>query len=289
MATEREDFIAAQQRVLDRYGVAADHPPMKFRAETAHIDAIRPWRDLYRQGMNCQIIHDSIHERTGWTREYVLSAGGAGAGYGSVAVAGPWVGQPSVYEFYVTPLFRSHAVELFRTVLEASGAGFIEVQSNDLLSAAMLHACARDVTQCSILFHDNLTTSHAPPGATFRAPSAEEAPDIASEDLRWNGVVEMDGRVAATGGILFHYNPPYGDIHMEVAKPFRGRGLGAFIVQELKRICYAGGYIPAARCNPANVASHRTLQKAGFAPCGHMLRGLSIGVKQDHGRISTYP
>jgi GNAT superfamily N-acetyltransferase len=261
---------------------------MEIRAEAVDLDEIRSWRDTYRREMGCQIIHDSIHTRHGWTREFVLSAERVVVGYGSVAVAGPWAVEPTVYEFFVTPPHRSRAIELFRALLDASGAGFIEVQSNDLLATAMLHACARDVTECSILFHDNLTTSHAPLGAMFREPSAEEAPDIPEEHLRWNGVVEIDGRIAATGGILFHYNPPYGDIHMEVSKPFRRRGLGAFIVQELKRVCYSGGHIPSARCNPANVASHRTLQKAGFVPCGHMLRGSTIGLSQDHERISTY-
>ncbi|HIE92090.1 MAG TPA: N-acetyltransferase [Acidobacteria bacterium] len=45
------------------------------------------------------------------------------------------------------------------------------------------------------------------------------------------------------------------------------------MVQELKRVCCDGEFVPAARCNPRNVASRRTLQKAGFVPCGHILHG----------------
>jgi GNAT superfamily N-acetyltransferase len=86
-------------------------------------------------------------------------------------------------------------------------------------------------------------------------------------------VIELDGDVAATGGILFHYNRPFGDIFMETAEPFRRRGLGSFLVQELKRVCYEGGYVPAARCNVDNMASVRTLQRAGFVPCAHILKG----------------
>ncbi len=147
------------------------------------------------------------------------------------------------------------------------------MQSNDSVATIMLHTFAKDVTSESILFHDALTTSRVPTGATFREPEAAEAPYVPTEQLPWHGVVEAEGQIAATGGILFHYNPPYGDIFMEVAESFRGRGLGAFIVQELKRVCYAGGRIPGARCNPSNVASRRTLQRAGFVPCGHMLSG----------------
>ena len=85
--------------------------------------------------------------------------------------------------------------------------------------------------------------------------------------------MEVDGIVAATGGILFHYNHPYGDIYMDVPEEFRRRGFGSFIVQELKRVCYEGGFKPGARCNPKNMPSQRTLQRAGFVPYGAMLVG----------------
>jgi GNAT superfamily N-acetyltransferase len=86
-------------------------------------------------------------------------------------------------------------------------------------------------------------------------------------------LIEVDGQVAATGGLLFHYNPPYGDIHMEVAEPFRRRGYGSYLVQELKRRCYEMGKVPAARCPVSNVASRATLQKAGLLPSARILTG----------------
>jgi predicted GNAT family acetyltransferase len=58
---------------------------------------------------------------------------------------------------------------------------------------------------------------------------------------------------------------------MKVAEEHRQKGFGTYIVQELKRICYEGGSIPCARCNPKNIASRKTLQKAGFVPCAHIL------------------
>jgi GNAT superfamily N-acetyltransferase len=237
------------------------------------LERIRPWRDMHRLEMSCQIIHDSIHDRPGWTREYLLSVGNTPVGYGSVAVAGPWTGQPTVYEFFVAPTQRLRLFDLFRTLLAVSNVVGIEVQSNDVLGTVVLHTFASPVTTDSILFRDDMPTTLAPAGAKFRHPTASEAPDVATEHRRWRGVVEVEGTVAATGGILLHYNRPFGDIYMEVAEPFRGRGFGSFIVQELKRVCYEGGYVPAARCNPDNVASQRTLQKAGFVPCGHILKG----------------
>lgn len=50
-------------------------------AKATTIQEILPWRDLYRQEMTCQIIHDSLHSRKGWTEPYLLMSGGAVAGY----------------------------------------------------------------------------------------------------------------------------------------------------------------------------------------------------------------
>jgi GNAT superfamily N-acetyltransferase len=60
---------------------------------------------------------------------------------------------------------------------------------------------------------------------------------------------------------------------MEVREEYRGKGLGSFLIQEVKRECYLAGRVPAARCNMENVASKATLLKAGLAIAGYMLMG----------------
>jgi len=248
---------------------------MELSAKAASAEDILPWRDLYRQEMNCQIVHDSLHSRKGWTQSYLLRAGGAAAGYGAIAVGGPWKEKPTVFEFYVVPHHRSRVFDFFFLLLTASSAIQIEIQSNDMLISAMLHTFAHSVTSESILFHDKLTTAHSPPGAIIRRTTPEDAGQILEQQLdsEANWVVVVQGKIAAAGDILFHYNRPYGDIYMKVAEPFRKRGLGSYLVQELKRVCYEQGSVPAARCNPKNIASRKTLQKAGFVPCGHILAG----------------
>ena len=248
---------------------------MPIESRRVELRDIAGLRDIYRQEMNCQIIHDSIHSRPGWSQEHLLIAGGAPVGYGSAAVAGPWHEKPTLYEFFVLPQYRSRLFDLFVELLTSSGATAIETQSNDALLTVMLHAFAHDVTSESILFHDKLTTSHSPRDALFRSASAEDAAQIVQQQLDSNAkwVVSIGTTIAAAGDILFHYNRPYGDIYMKVAEPFRKRGIGTYLVQELKRVCYERGSVPAARCNPKNVASRKTLQKAGFVPCGHILHG----------------
>jgi GNAT superfamily N-acetyltransferase len=254
----------------------AEDPAMPTSASECSLDEVLPWRDLYRQEMNCQIIHDSIHFRQGWSREYLLREGSTTVGYGSVAVAGPWKDKPTIYEFHVAPPAQGRVFELFEALLSASQAVALETQSNDPSLGVLIHVFGRDVTSESILFHDRLTTHHPPPmGCAFRRATPQDAAGSEQQKLDTGSdwVLEADGRIVATGGILFHYNRPYGDIYMSAAERFRRRGLGSYLVQELKRVAYESGHVPAARCNLTNVASRKTLQKAGFVPCGHILVG----------------
>jgi len=234
-----------------------------------------PFRVQYRQEMNCQIVHDSIHSRPGWTLTYMLQIDDQDAGFGSVAVGGPWTDKPTLLEFYVLPAQHTRAFDLFEALLEAASARFMEIQSNDTLAAVMLHTYARDIASEKIVFHDERTTALAANGATLRCVTSDDDAQRHIEDRRggpeW--LLEVDGQVAGKGGILFHYNRPYGDIYMEVSEPYQGRGLGAWLVQDLKRLAYQLGAVPCARCSPQNIASRRTLQKAGFAPFAHMLTG----------------
>jgi GNAT superfamily N-acetyltransferase len=244
---------------------------MELSVHLVALAEIVRWRDFYREEMHCQIIHDSIHSRPGWSLEYRLSLGANRVGYGSVAIAGPWKEYATIYEYYVIPQFRNRIFDLFSALITGSRARKIETQSNDSLLTAMLHTFGKDVQAESILYHDGMLTNLKPNGASFRFATAAEEPELSPTELESHGVVEFEGRVAGKGGILFHYNRPYGDIFMEVGAPFRNRGIGAYLVQELKRLCYQGGSIPSARCNLANVPSRKTLQKAGFVPCGHII------------------
>jgi GNAT superfamily N-acetyltransferase len=195
-------------------------------------------------------------------------------GYGCVR---GFRGEPRdvVVEFYVLPAHRGAALPLFRRLAAESGARAVEAQTNDVLLTLLLLDCARGVEPGKVLFHDAATTHLAVAGATFRRVDDAERGRLFPH--RWEPVgdwlIEAGGEAVATGGIALHYNPPYGDVYMEVAEPCRRRGYGSFLVQELKRACYEMGRIPAARCDPANAASRATLQRAGFLPCARIRTG----------------
>ena len=48
---------------------------MAFSAKPTSLEDIAVWRDLHLLEMGCQVVHDSIHDRRGWTQEYMLFVG----------------------------------------------------------------------------------------------------------------------------------------------------------------------------------------------------------------------
>jgi GNAT superfamily N-acetyltransferase len=246
---------------------------MSIAARICKLDELAQLRGNYREEMHCQVIHDSIHTRPGWTIEYALDLDGILVGYGSVAVLGPWTTTHALYEFYVKQDFRLRIFDLFAALRDACSATMMETQTNDPFLSILLHTFGQNIRTEAILFEDLFETHLAPEGARFRAAEpGDEAPLTAlalDDSAEW--LVTWNGNIAGAGGILYHYNRPYGDIYMKIAEPFRRRGLGAYLVQELKVACRTTGSVPAARCNIANLASRKTLQKAGFVPCGNLI------------------
>jgi GNAT superfamily N-acetyltransferase len=249
---------------------------MTISVRATDLREIEPLREQFRREMNCQIIHDSIHARPGWSREFAVQLDGPRViGYGSVAVAGPWRESHAIYEFFVEPEHRMRTFDAFTSFLPASEAKTIETQTNDRFLAVLLDVFTRNIRAESILFEDAFETALHPHGAGFRATTAEDIAVLTHLELddgaKW--VATMHGEVAGAGGVLYHYNRPYGDVYMKIGEPHRQLGLGAYLVQELKAACRRDGSVPAARCNVDNLASRKTLQKAGFVPCGTLIVG----------------
>ena len=236
---------------------------------------IQGLRDIYRHEMQCQIMFDSLHERPGWTQSYVITIDAAPVGHGAVTFGGPWKDNPTIFEFFVLPPYRQQMFNLFAAFVGAAGTRRVETQTNRTQLAVLAQTFCDNLTAEAILFEDRFTTSLQVPGATLRENTRSDAAAIFAakldEGAQW--LLELEGNIVATGGILYHYNRPYGDIYMAVAEAHRRRGVGAYLVQELKRVCYEGGSVPAARCNVDNAASRATLQKAGFVPCGNIVFG----------------
>lgn len=265
------------------YGTAEAVPPQngmyaissrKTMTATVHktvLNEILPLRALYLEEMNCQIRYNACHER-GWTDSYALMLDGELVGYG--AIKGREIkDRDTVFEFFVIAPFRARASELFEELVTASGAQWIECQSNDPLTSAMLFEFSTGVSADVVLFADHAATALKVPGAELRLKRSDERIFDHKVEPVGEYVLDVAGEVVATGGFMLHYNVPFADLYMEVREDRRRRGYGSFLLQEVKKACYQAGRVPAARCGMANAASRATLTKAGLRICGFMLSG----------------
>ncbi|MGA8594631.1 MAG: GNAT family N-acetyltransferase, partial [Bryobacteraceae bacterium] len=168
---------------------------------------------------------------------------------------------------------RKKASDLFRALLAGSSAEFIECQSNDLLLSSMLYEFSSSISADVVLFTDHAVTEHAVPGTLFRPRRNNDQIFEHKTEPVGDYVVELRGEVVATGGFLLHYNKPFADLYMEVREDCRRRGIGSFLLQEVKKECYLAGRVPAARTSVQNIASRAALTKAGLRVCGFMLMG----------------
>ena len=239
---------------------------MRIDVAEVPLEEILPLRELYRREMNCQIVHDSLPGR-GFGKLFLVRIDGRVAGYGFVM---GYRGEPKdlIREFYLLPRYRGYALPVFHQLIAKSQARRIEAQTNDVLLTLMLYDFATEITSNTVVFYDALTTGFAIPVATFREVTDADKERIFEHKVEPLGewLVEEAGTVVATGGIALHYNLPYGDIYMEVDEPYRRRGFGSYLIQELKRVCYEMGRIPAARCNVGNVASPPRSKRLAYCP-----------------------
>src|SRR5581483_1398110 len=244
---------------------------MTITVTRVELREILPCRELFLQENNFQIRYDACHAR-GWTDSYLLRSEDSVVGYGAIK-GQERDGRDTVFEYFVVRPFRKYASDMFRQLIAKAGADYIECQSNDLLLSSMLFEFSTCVKSDVALFEDHAMTEHTVPGAAFRLRTKnDEVFDHKTEPVG-DYVVEVNGEVVATGGFLCHYNAPFADLYMEVRKDYRRRGIGSFLLQELKKRCYLAGRVPAARCNIQNVASRTALLKAGLRVCGFMLLG----------------
>jgi hypothetical protein len=137
----------------------------------------------------------------------------------------------------------------------------------------MLYESAADIFSDVILFKDGPVTDLHIPDVIFREWREGDNVFKHSTEPEGSHILELDGKIVATGGFLLHYNMPFADLYMEVRKEERQKGFGSLMIQEVKKVCYLAGRIPAARCNITNKASKATLLKGGLKIAGYMLTG----------------
>jgi GNAT superfamily N-acetyltransferase len=244
---------------------------MKLKAVKVNLTEILSLRSLYLQETNFQVRYNSYHER-GWTNSYIILYNDEKIGYGSVK-KNEKEEKDTVFEFYITPSFRNISSFAFSELLRSSGATFIECQSNDLLLTSLLYQYGENINSGVVLFKQGATSLLSINKIIFRKRLEADIVFEHRAEPVGDYVLELNKEIVATGGFLLHYNFPFADLYMEVKEEHRRKGLGSFLIQELKKQCYLAGRVPAARCDMRNIASRATLLKGGLEIAGFMLLG----------------
>lgn len=241
---------------------------MELKVIRTEIEAIQGLRAVFLWENHFEFVYNKCHEN-GWADTWLFLIDGKKAGYGSVWGADKREDRDAIFEFYLIRPFRKMANVIFEEFCNISGATLIECQSNDKLLSSMLYTFAQNINAEAILFEDDFQSDLFIPGVIFR----REAGAITNEYEAGGYFLDLNGEIVASGGLMLNYNKPYADIYMEVKEPFRRKGFGSLIIQELKKESYLMERVPAARCNINNQASKATLLKAGFKVCGAILKG----------------
>lgn len=82
----------------------------------------------------------------------------------------------------------------------------------------------------------------------------------------------MDGDVPAAVAGAWDDQPGLVEIGVDVARAYRGRGLGEVVVTNIARHITDQGNIPTYYCAPTNVRSHRNALGSGFLPVASSCR-----------------
>ncbi|MEM6632101.1 MAG: GNAT family N-acetyltransferase [Bacteroidota bacterium] len=238
----------------------------------ASLAEILSLREHFLKENPFQIRYHACHER-GWSDSYLIQMGEKPIGYSSVKGKEELSDRDAIFEFYLLPEFQKFSSDIFSELLKETKVVYIESQSNEPLLTSCLYEFGKNIYADVILFEDGKPTDFSFPHLTFRKRNPGENVFGKLERDAGAYVLEEAGEIIADGGFLTHYNLPFADLYMEVREDRRKQGYGSFILQEIKKLCYQEGRVPAARCNLANKASQATLKKAGMKICGFMLTG----------------
>jgi GNAT superfamily N-acetyltransferase len=231
------------------------------------IDELRRQR---RSLIDCQIVRDSILPR-GLADPYLIQFGNQPIGY-----AGVWNKHfpGRIMEFFVVENAESAASPAFDKLVLLTGASDYEAQSNLAQMTAILSEKCTAIQDKNLLFGEPSESSDATNGPADGVPHhvfRHRRPGDRGPEGDW--VLEIDQNVIGAGGILKHYNPPFGDLFMEIIPGYRKQGLGSELVRRLIIEAVSASIRPTARCDADNNASRRTLERGGLVCCGRLQVG----------------
>ncbi len=191
-------------------------------------------------------------------------------------------------QFYVIDSDVSQIQDIFSYLLSEEFFNQAWITTRDNLAVSVAMEFQRKVTVTDYLFQDSekdlryfgwVLTNFT--DTNFRIAAREDIPVIHKvtkgfhDFLHYNledSIADKEIFVLYKNSILLgtgviaskNCHPPYTDVGMYVNEDYRRQNVGTYILVKLKEYCYNNGFVPICSCHRANLASKKTLEKAGF-------------------------
>ena len=189
--------------------------------------------------------------------------------------------------FHLVEQYRARAQELFRWILATYGIEHAIASTIEPLYFSVCLDVQQSMTPHSYLFRDSKRIEFASGSneSSLRKAAQSEFDDLVHfyrANTKGSGdwiegflqkrldrdelyVLHDRQTLVATGECIpSQQQPPYADLGMVVDQSHRGRGLGSFMLVQLKQRCYEAGWKPICSCAAENLASKKAIEKAGF-------------------------
>ena len=258
----------------------------------AHLDEIADWKQALLQSLVAPL--DGYWETAIIARapHYRILVNGRAAGYFAAD------DKKRLLQFYAV----EPADPLFDAVIESEGVETAVAGTNDPAFLSLCLDRQKAVAVNTYLFHDVYQVTPdlpAYPKAEFRLSVVDELEQLLAFYER-NDDFEDSEAIADSGGQrdfiqsliankqsfglydgetllgigecrISANQMPYADIGMIVDKDHRRRGVGTAVLARLKARCYSQNTVPICSCAAENIASRKTIEKAGFVAAHRML------------------
>lgn len=189
--------------------------------------------------------------------------------------------------FHLFENYQAQAQEIFRWVVSTFGIQYAIASTIEPLYFSLCLDNQVSIALHSYLFRDNkrIELVSGLSNSIFRQAEKRELDDIVrfyrantEGSGEWIEVflrerldreelfILYDRQILVATGecIPSQKQPPYADLGMVVAQSYRSRGVGSFMLTQLKKHCYEAGWKPICSCAADNHASKKAIEKAGF-------------------------
>jgi GNAT superfamily N-acetyltransferase len=242
---------------------AIDAPPLRLREE--YLDLLPEPQELFVEAL--------VASGTCWS---ILCDGGA---IGYAVIHGP----ETLVELHVTAGELRRLQPAFEELVKARGVRRVLAKSFDPTMMFAALSRQRRVRTAGLLYRVIADARfEADAGIRVRAATRDDLAGLLRLGADFfDGPVEIEDYIGRDGLMIYETGDGAAlgagvmrrvvagrdavDIGMVVDPERRRRGHGAYIIAHLKACCLARGWQPICGCSIDNVASQRTLERAGFA------------------------